>query len=192
MGRSWWRGLTERGPLEKGMASHFSILALRTPRTVWKGKMIAFLINLKTWVQFSPKPLVLPCSKGVNWPLNPHPSYNYPVQLQTELEISPNAYQFCKETKNSLHFLGVPLPEVCGFAPVRRTRTPCLFLVSQWMKTLFRRCGEKVMLPTGLPEVGIMFILRGAQWSPTCHANHPQTTSGFKTKMCSNNDELSL
>ena len=31
MGRSWWRGLTECGPLEKGMASHFSILALRTP-----------------------------------------------------------------------------------------------------------------------------------------------------------------
>ena len=31
MGGSWWRGLTERGPLEKGMASHFSILALRTP-----------------------------------------------------------------------------------------------------------------------------------------------------------------
>ena len=30
-GRSWWRGLIERGPLEKGMASHFSILALRTP-----------------------------------------------------------------------------------------------------------------------------------------------------------------
>ena len=27
-GGSWWRGLTERGPLEKGMASHFSILAL--------------------------------------------------------------------------------------------------------------------------------------------------------------------
>ena len=35
-GGSWWRGLTERGPLEKGMASHFSILALRTPWTVWK------------------------------------------------------------------------------------------------------------------------------------------------------------
>ena len=35
---SWWRGLTECGPLEKGMASHFSILALRTPWTVWKGK----------------------------------------------------------------------------------------------------------------------------------------------------------
>ena len=28
---SWWRGLTECGPLEKGMASHLSILALRTP-----------------------------------------------------------------------------------------------------------------------------------------------------------------
>ena len=39
-GGSWWRGLTERGPLEKGMASHFSIVALRTPWTVWKGNMI--------------------------------------------------------------------------------------------------------------------------------------------------------
>ena len=29
-GGSWWRGLTECGPLEKGMANHFSILALRT------------------------------------------------------------------------------------------------------------------------------------------------------------------
>ena len=28
--RSWWRGLIECGPLEKGMANHFSILALRT------------------------------------------------------------------------------------------------------------------------------------------------------------------
>ena len=30
-GRSWWRGLTECGPLEKGMANQFSILALRSP-----------------------------------------------------------------------------------------------------------------------------------------------------------------
>ena len=30
--------LTRRGPLEKGMANHFSILALRTPWTVIKGK----------------------------------------------------------------------------------------------------------------------------------------------------------
>ena len=30
-GGSWWRGLTKCGPPEKGMASHFSILALRTP-----------------------------------------------------------------------------------------------------------------------------------------------------------------
>ena len=42
MGGSRWRGLTECGPLEKGMASHFSILALRTPWTVWKGKMIGY------------------------------------------------------------------------------------------------------------------------------------------------------
>ena len=34
---SWWGVLTKRGPLEKGMDNHFCILALRTPRTVWKG-----------------------------------------------------------------------------------------------------------------------------------------------------------
>ena len=34
MDRSWWRVLTKCGPLEKGMANHFSILALRTPWTV--------------------------------------------------------------------------------------------------------------------------------------------------------------
>ena len=31
MGGSWWRGLTECDPVEKGMTNHFSILALRTP-----------------------------------------------------------------------------------------------------------------------------------------------------------------
>ena len=36
------RSLTECGPLEKGMANHFSILALRAPWTVWKGKMIGY------------------------------------------------------------------------------------------------------------------------------------------------------
>ena len=36
MDGSWWRGLTEGGPLEKGMANHFSILALRTPGTGMK------------------------------------------------------------------------------------------------------------------------------------------------------------
>ena len=30
MDRSWWRVLTKHDPLEKGMANHFSILALRT------------------------------------------------------------------------------------------------------------------------------------------------------------------
>ena len=31
MDGSWWRVLTKRGPLEKGIANHFSSLALRTP-----------------------------------------------------------------------------------------------------------------------------------------------------------------
>ena len=35
---SWWGALTKRGPPEKGMADHFSILAFRTPWTVWRGK----------------------------------------------------------------------------------------------------------------------------------------------------------
>ena len=30
----------KRGQLKKGMANHFSILALRTPWTVWKGKKV--------------------------------------------------------------------------------------------------------------------------------------------------------
>ena len=38
MDRSWSTGLTKSGPLEKGMANHFSILALKTPWTVWKRK----------------------------------------------------------------------------------------------------------------------------------------------------------
>ena len=41
MDMSWWRVLTLKcGPLEKGMANHFSIPALRTPWIVWKGKKI--------------------------------------------------------------------------------------------------------------------------------------------------------
>ena len=35
---SWWGLWTKRGPLEKGMANYFSIVALRNPWTVWKGK----------------------------------------------------------------------------------------------------------------------------------------------------------
>ena len=38
MDRSWWRVLTKHGPLEKGMANDFSILALRTPWRAQKGK----------------------------------------------------------------------------------------------------------------------------------------------------------
>ena len=40
MDRSWWRVLTKHDPMEKGMANHLSILALRIPWTVWKGKKI--------------------------------------------------------------------------------------------------------------------------------------------------------
>ena len=47
---SWWRVLTKYGSLEKGMANHFSILALRTPWTVWKGKKIGhWKMNSPGW-----------------------------------------------------------------------------------------------------------------------------------------------
>ena len=39
MARSWWRGLTECGPLEKGMANHFSIFAWKTPWTEEPGRL---------------------------------------------------------------------------------------------------------------------------------------------------------
>ena len=40
MDTSWWRVLTKHGPLEKGMAKYFNILALWTPLTLWKGKKV--------------------------------------------------------------------------------------------------------------------------------------------------------
>ena len=43
MDASWQSILTKRGPLEKGMANHFSILAFRTPGRVGKGKKIGHL-----------------------------------------------------------------------------------------------------------------------------------------------------
>ena len=36
MDGSWWKVLTKCGPLEKGTANHFSILALRTPMNSMK------------------------------------------------------------------------------------------------------------------------------------------------------------
>ena len=45
--RSWWRVLTKRGPLEKGMVNHFIILALRSPWTVWKGKQTSLSVPSK-------------------------------------------------------------------------------------------------------------------------------------------------
>ena len=46
---SWWRVLGKCGPLEKTIESHFSILALRTPWTVWKGKKMWHWKNSPGW-----------------------------------------------------------------------------------------------------------------------------------------------
>ena len=50
MGGSWWRDLTECGPLEKGMANHFSILALRTPNSMKRQKDKTLKDELPRWV----------------------------------------------------------------------------------------------------------------------------------------------
>ena len=47
---SWWRVLTKRDPLEKGMANHFNIIALRTPWTVWRQKDMTLKDELPRWV----------------------------------------------------------------------------------------------------------------------------------------------
>ena len=49
--RTWWRILRKRRRLEMGMANYFSILALRTPLTVWKGKGPPRLVGVQytTW-----------------------------------------------------------------------------------------------------------------------------------------------
>ena len=64
---SWCRVLTKHGPLEKGMANHYSILAWRTPWTVWKGEKIGhwemnsmkrpshFSLKLSRWWETSEK-----------------------------------------------------------------------------------------------------------------------------------------
>ena len=36
MDKSWWSVQTKRGPLEKGMANHFSILVLKKPMNIMK------------------------------------------------------------------------------------------------------------------------------------------------------------
>ena len=54
MNGSWWRVLTKRGPLEKGITNHFSILALKNPMNsmkrwkVWQWKMNSVAVQYAT------------------------------------------------------------------------------------------------------------------------------------------------
>ena len=49
MDESWWRVLTKRGPLEKGMANRFSVLCLKNPmnsmKKEWRYQFIYELIH---------------------------------------------------------------------------------------------------------------------------------------------------
>ena len=71
--------LTKRGPLEKRMANHFSIIALRTPWRVWKGKKIGH------WKMNSPDPQV--------------PS----MLLEISGEITPERMKRWNQSRNNIH-----------------------------------------------------------------------------------------
>ena len=60
--QDWWvmESCDKTCPLEKGMANHFSILALRTPWTVWKGKRYAMKDEL-------PRSVGAQCVTGEEW-----------------------------------------------------------------------------------------------------------------------------
>ena len=74
MDGSWWRVLTKCGPLEKRMAKHFSILALRTSWTVWKGKtnLINVYKDSSTSIIFS---LSNVCNKSIIYSVVQSPFY---------------------------------------------------------------------------------------------------------------------
>ena len=71
--------LTKRGPLEKGMANHFSILALRTPWTVWKVKKIG------------------------HWKINSQGLWVSNMLLENCREITPERMKRWTESENTTH-----------------------------------------------------------------------------------------
>ena len=91
----WWRDLTVCGPLEKGMANHFSILALRTPCTVWNGK------NNKTLKDELPRLVGAQCTTGDQWRNNSRKNEEMePKQKQypaVDMTGDRSKIQCCKE-----------------------------------------------------------------------------------------------
>ena len=71
------RVLINRGPLGKGMAKHFNILALRTPWTVWKGK--------KMW----------------HWKINAPGQYMPNMLLEKSGEIAPEGRKRLSQSGNN-------------------------------------------------------------------------------------------
>ena len=76
MDGSWWRILTNPGPPEKEMANHSSILASRTPSTVWKGK--------KIW----------------HWKMNPPGQYMSDMLLEKSGEFIPERMKRLGQSRN--------------------------------------------------------------------------------------------
>ena len=76
--RSQWRVLPKRGPPEKGMANPFSIPALRTPWTVWKGK--------RMW----------------HWEISPQGQQVFSMLLGNSREIAPERMKRLGQSRNDV------------------------------------------------------------------------------------------
>ena len=86
-GGSWWRGLTECGPLENGMANHFTILALRTPWTVWKDIMIGY------WKRNSPGSVGAQYATGDQWRNNSRKNEGMVIEARSNAIKNNIAYE---------------------------------------------------------------------------------------------------
>ena len=76
---SWWRVLTKCGPLEKGLASHFSILALRTPMNHMKRQ------KDRTLKDEFPRSVGAQYAKGDQWRNNSRQNENHKHRNLTNL-----------------------------------------------------------------------------------------------------------
>ena len=93
MDGSWGRVLTEWGPLEKAMANHFSILALRTPRTVWKGKKIGHW-KMNSPDQYVPNMLWEKSREITPERMNRHNQSENSAQLWLVMEVKSDAVKY--------------------------------------------------------------------------------------------------
>ena len=108
---SWWRLLTKCGPLEKGMANHFSIFALRTPWTVWtvwmvlEHMVVIFVIFWETIIfSIVAAPFYIPLNLVIRLSISPHPCQYLPSFLKITILTDHLIYDVMFHCNLDLHF----------------------------------------------------------------------------------------